>query len=325
MADSHPNHYDVLGIARNADAETIRRAYRQKMKAVHPDQFAGKLADAQASGDDTRIWAARREFERAEEASKRLNLAYDTLSDPVKRRRYDRTAWPEDPRRSPGNAPRPAGSYTRASHGPTRNAPGSPFAPNRVLPVALLIVLLGVWMFSLSRGDESEADSASDITQILQGPTSILPEATDAEGQALPTESVPDGEGGQAIAVDEDKTASSECILPEAVSNRDIDVQQYDVESLYKCGLGYLAQSNTGGDIYESVAEDYFLQIAFLDQTHAPVRRKLGEILFNRWQSSRSEYTRARASRYLLSYAALMGGNVDAEVQTMLNVLDAPG
>lgn len=61
------NPYDVLGVARDADAKTIKSAYRKLSKVHHPD-----------SGGE------RDTFER-------VKLAFDVLSDPERRRRYDTT------------------------------------------------------------------------------------------------------------------------------------------------------------------------------------------------------------------------------------------
>ncbi len=61
--------YEVLGVARNAQPEDIRKAYRQLAKKLHPDLNPG---DA-----------------KAEERFKEAASAYDLLSDPEKRRRFD--------------------------------------------------------------------------------------------------------------------------------------------------------------------------------------------------------------------------------------------
>lgn len=61
------DHYETLGVPRNADAATIKRAYRRRSKEAHPDR----------PGGDARAMVA-------------VNRAYDTLSDPEKRARYDR-------------------------------------------------------------------------------------------------------------------------------------------------------------------------------------------------------------------------------------------
>lgn len=68
------NHYDSLGLNRNASAEEIKQAYRKRVKDCHPDA----TGQNQDSGD----------FRAAREA-------YETLSDPEKRREYDgRSARP---------------------------------------------------------------------------------------------------------------------------------------------------------------------------------------------------------------------------------------
>ena len=62
------DYYVVLGIAEDADDETIRSAFRALARRYHPDVGAGSSPV---------------EFQRAREA-------YETLADPERRRRYDR-------------------------------------------------------------------------------------------------------------------------------------------------------------------------------------------------------------------------------------------
>jgi molecular chaperone DnaJ len=64
------DYYEVLGVARTADGEEIKRAYRRLAMKYHPDR---------ADGDKTE----------AEVRFKECAEAYEILSDPVKRQRYD--------------------------------------------------------------------------------------------------------------------------------------------------------------------------------------------------------------------------------------------
>lgn len=63
------DYYSVLGVSRDADEATIKRAYREKARTLHPD--VNKSVDA-------------------EERFKAVNEANQVLSDPEKRARYDR-------------------------------------------------------------------------------------------------------------------------------------------------------------------------------------------------------------------------------------------
>ncbi|HEY0374355.1 MAG TPA: DnaJ domain-containing protein, partial [Amnibacterium sp.] len=64
MAD----HYEVLGVARDASAEEIKRAYRRLARQLHPDVNPGPDAS---------------------ERFKDVTHAYDVLSDPRQRQEYD--------------------------------------------------------------------------------------------------------------------------------------------------------------------------------------------------------------------------------------------
>lgn len=63
------DYYEVLGIDKNADEATIKRAFRQQAKKNHPDLNPGD--------------------KEAEERFKEINEAYQVLSDPQKRAQYD--------------------------------------------------------------------------------------------------------------------------------------------------------------------------------------------------------------------------------------------
>ena len=79
--------YAVLGVPRDADADTVKRAYREAALRDHPDRNPGDAA--------------------AEERFKRASEAYATLRDPEARRRYDAFAAAGVGAAGMGGAPRP--------------------------------------------------------------------------------------------------------------------------------------------------------------------------------------------------------------------------
>lgn len=81
---AHRDLYNVLGVAKSADTEDIKKAYRSLARKWHPDRNPDDAQAAQRFRD--------------------INEAYRTLSDPANRKRYDRMGplYRED-----GRPPRP--------------------------------------------------------------------------------------------------------------------------------------------------------------------------------------------------------------------------
>ncbi|HET8977252.1 MAG TPA: J domain-containing protein [Solirubrobacteraceae bacterium] len=69
MAD-RPDYYKILGVGKNASDEEIKKAYRKLARQYHPDRNQGD--------------------KKAEERFKEISQAHDVLSDPEKRKAYDR-------------------------------------------------------------------------------------------------------------------------------------------------------------------------------------------------------------------------------------------
>ncbi|MFI5913363.1 DnaJ C-terminal domain-containing protein [Dactylosporangium sp. NPDC051541] len=104
MAAERRDFYEVLGVPRTATAEEIQRAYRTLARRNHPD--VNKEPGA-------------------EDRFKDITEAYDVLSDPKSRRKYDRFGdrW----RQVPDDVEERAGARQRASAGAGFPGPGAGF------------------------------------------------------------------------------------------------------------------------------------------------------------------------------------------------------
>ena len=71
---SRPDYYKILGVGKNASDEEIKKAYRKLARQYHPDRNPGD--------------------KKAEERFKEISQANDVLSDPDKRKAYDRGTGP---------------------------------------------------------------------------------------------------------------------------------------------------------------------------------------------------------------------------------------
>ena len=84
--------YTTLGVAKNASQDDIKKAFRKLARQYHPDKNPGDKA--------------------AEEKFKEVNQAYETLSDPAKRKQYDELS------RLGAFGPGPGGSFRPGAGGP---------------------------------------------------------------------------------------------------------------------------------------------------------------------------------------------------------------
>lgn len=76
-------HYDLLGVARDADTKAIKRAYFHLASIVHPDRYFGKRLGSYKP--------------KLEALFARVTVAYETLSAPEARARYDATLGGQAP------------------------------------------------------------------------------------------------------------------------------------------------------------------------------------------------------------------------------------
>lgn len=115
------DHYAVLGVARNATLDDIRRAYRDRMRKAHPDSRGASPSSATAASSTT-----------AEVT--RIAEAWNVLSSPARRAAYDLQLATGS---AAGVGASAAGTASRASSSATRaTQPG--YDPNldRVYPPA---------------------------------------------------------------------------------------------------------------------------------------------------------------------------------------------
>lgn len=89
-AEPFPTHYDALQLPRGASLDDVRAAYRRLAREHHPDR-AGADGDAMA----------------------RVNQAYEVLSDPERRTRYDHQLDHRPPPRKPGRVELPGDRLRR--------------------------------------------------------------------------------------------------------------------------------------------------------------------------------------------------------------------
>merc|ERR1712135_61401 len=187
---SLPDHYSVLGIPKNADADAIKKAYRTLALQCHPDKNPGDKA--------------------AEERFKRVAEAYATLSDAEKRRQYDQL------RNAPASASAntPFNAAPGFSLGEARNIFDSlfgghdPFADFTDIGVPFGAQRRGGDSKALTNGASTGTDSGSrgswdvKITKVKRPDGTLLIERTDSRtGQTTRTTSgqPTSGPTGQAV------------------------------------------------------------------------------------------------------------------------------
>lgn len=72
------NYYEILGVSREASDEDIKKAYRKLVFEHHPDRNPHRKD--------------------ADERIREINVAYEIVGDPEKRKTYDRLSWGDEPR-----------------------------------------------------------------------------------------------------------------------------------------------------------------------------------------------------------------------------------
>ena len=76
----HVDYYEILGVSKQASISEIKEAYRSMVRKWHPDRYPDK-----------------EQKKKAEAMMKKINTAYEILTDPQRRRMYDQGIDPDDP------------------------------------------------------------------------------------------------------------------------------------------------------------------------------------------------------------------------------------
>lgn len=97
MSVEFKNYYDVLGVAKDASGDEIKKAFRKLARLYHPDVAKDKVT--------------------GEKKFKEINEAHEVLSDPEKRRKYDQLGanWKHQERQQPPPRGGFGGGYENAS------------------------------------------------------------------------------------------------------------------------------------------------------------------------------------------------------------------
>ena len=87
-ATDFKDYYEILGVGRSADADEIKKSFRRLARQYHPDLNPNNKT--------------------AETRFKEINEAYEVLSDPEKRRKYDQFGqyWKQAAQSGAAGAPR---------------------------------------------------------------------------------------------------------------------------------------------------------------------------------------------------------------------------
>jgi hypothetical protein len=152
MQSSLRDPYRILQVAPHAEIEVIEAAYRRLARKYHPD------VDSSAS---------------ATQRMQEINWAYEILSDPAKRAKYDTSVRSATPRPRPGYRPKHPPPSPRSSQSTTARS-----APSRTTSTAptpaesspsflrrywfwIVLVIAAVYMLNRSQPDEAPLSSST--------------------------------------------------------------------------------------------------------------------------------------------------------------------
>lgn len=337
MADE--SHYETLGIRPMADTDAIKRAYRDKIRQHHPDNFAGERSRLQRDGKLVELQALERRIAEAERMTQRINRAYAVLSDPVQRSNYDRVHGHRSPTGTVSSAYTSSSSYSRPS-GATRttstrsSSTASRQAGFQQPPPAekqttkipwpwfvglMILVSLGAIMVNnfLDTGDRqpttiSAGPSARDLQSTESARQSTRVARTQAIAIATATPQSPD-----------DYLASADAFLELGYYELALEGYSAAFDSFRDDPIFYLKRGMAYAGLADGEAGDAadaalvnFRRALFLEPDNSQVYRERGLLYYALWQTTDDS---AYAQQALLDLNQL--SNPDTEVETALTQL----
>jgi len=154
------NHYELLGVPRDASLEMINQAYRSKAMRWHPDKVAPELKDE------------------AKVVFQQLNEANTALKDPVLRSQYDNFL----------NRPRPNGSTVRPNRPRAQASALRRYMIDAIIIAGLTgisgsVVGISYLVYDALKGDiDAETDVVAPSTDI-EAETDVVAPSTDIEAE----------------------------------------------------------------------------------------------------------------------------------------------
>ncbi len=340
MASSQ-THYALLQVHPTADLDTIKRAYRKKIRRYHPDQFAAELSRVKQDGTPSAIRKLEKEFQAAQQMTQRINAAYAVLSDASQRAAYDQRLSDDRQRKYNDDMRRQRvqhweGERRTVKSRPHRNNPNMQPKPasEEGIPWFILAGLVGMLLLVSTLFSNA-------VTQSHTPFTTYVPRNPTSEGSILAADLQATTNSRQATVIARSTIVFDATATPrssasnEALGDRfyasgifDRAITAYDdaIEAdqdnpiLYiKRAIAYTALFETDDEqALESAIEDYSLAIA-LDATLADAYLGRGLLYYEKWQRYGGFNSEAR--RDLEQYLALTDHTDIADVQAILERL----